>query len=89
MFYWSEAMGLEARRDAGEIPNVVAAFEHLARQECVDPERVGFPWDGFWTQNSAELISFSASDRSHGRWHRMSHGDPAFSFHQMLGGHAR
>ena len=41
MFYWSETMGLEARLDAGEIPNVVAAFEHLARQEYVDPERVG------------------------------------------------
>ncbi len=41
MFYWSETMGQEARLDAGDIPNVVAAFEHLARQEYVDPERVG------------------------------------------------
>ena len=41
MFYWSETMGMEARLDTGDIPNVVAAFEHLARQEYVDPERVG------------------------------------------------
>ena len=41
MFYWSETMGTEARLDAADIPNVVTAFEHLARQEYVDPERVG------------------------------------------------
>ena len=41
MFYWSETMGLEARLDAGDIGKVVAAFEHLARQPYVDPDRVG------------------------------------------------
>ena len=41
MFYWSDTMGLEARLAAGEIPNVVAAFEHLARQPYVDPDRIG------------------------------------------------
>ena len=41
MFYWSETMGLEARLDAAGIVNVVGAFEHLARQPYVDPERLG------------------------------------------------
>ena len=41
MFYWSETMGLEARLDAADIVNVVGAFEHLARQPYVDPERLG------------------------------------------------
>ena len=41
MLYWSETMGLEARLDVGELANVVAAFEHLARQEYVDPDRLG------------------------------------------------
>ena len=41
MFYWSETMGLEARLDAGEVTNVVAAFQHMSRQEYVDPNRLG------------------------------------------------
>ena len=41
MFYWSETMGLEARLAADEVANVVAAFEHLARQPSVDPDRIG------------------------------------------------
>ena len=41
MFYWSETMGLEARLAADEVANVVAAFEHLARQPYVDPNRLG------------------------------------------------
>ena len=41
MFYWSETMGLEARLAADEVANVVAAFEHLARQPYVDPGRIG------------------------------------------------
>ena len=55
MFYWSETMGQEARLDADDIPNVVAAFEHLARQEYVDPERVGLA--GFSVGASFALVA--------------------------------
>ena len=41
MFYWSEVMGLEFRLDDGDAANVVAAFEHLAGQPYVDPDRLG------------------------------------------------
>ena len=41
MYYWSETVGIEQRLDAGEVAHVVAAFQHLARQDYVDPERLG------------------------------------------------
>ena len=41
MYYWSETMGAEQRLDAGDVPHVVAAFQHLARQDYVDPDRLG------------------------------------------------
>ena len=41
MYYWSPTMGERAEVDVGEIPNIVAGFEHLQRQEYVDSERLG------------------------------------------------
>ncbi|MXZ91037.1 MAG: hypothetical protein F4W95_00405 [Chloroflexi bacterium] len=41
MYYWSPTMGERAEVDVGEIPNIVAGFEHLQRQEYVDRQRVG------------------------------------------------
>ena len=55
MFYWSETMGLEARLDAGEVTNVVAAFQHLAQQDFVDPERLGLA--GFSVGASFALVA--------------------------------
>ena len=41
MYYWSPTMGDQAQIDAGEIANLVAAFEHLRREDYVDPEDSG------------------------------------------------
>ena len=41
MYYWSPTMGEKAQVDAGEIGNLVAAFEHLREEDYVDPQRVG------------------------------------------------
>lgn len=41
MYYWSPTMGERAEVDVGEIPNIVAGFEHLQQQEYVDRQRVG------------------------------------------------
>lgn len=41
MYYWSETVGIEQRLSAGEVAHVVAAFQHLARQDYVDPDRLG------------------------------------------------
>ena len=41
MYYWSPTMGERAEVDVGEIPNIVAGFEHLQRQDYVDRQRVG------------------------------------------------
>ena len=55
MYYWSPTMGEQARVDAGEIANLVAAFQHLSRQEFVDPQRVGLA--GFSVGASFALVA--------------------------------
>ena len=55
MYYWSPTMGEQARVDAGEIANIVAAFQHLGRQEFVDPRRVGLA--GFSVGASFALVA--------------------------------
>ena len=55
MYYWSPTMGEQARVDAGEIANIVAAFEHLSKQEYVDPQRVGLA--GFSVGASFALVA--------------------------------
>ena len=55
MFYWSETMGLEARLDPDAVGDVVAAFQHLAQQDFVDPERLGLA--GFSVGASFALVA--------------------------------
>lgn len=55
MYYWSPTMGEQAQIDAGEIVNLVAAFEHLREEEYVDPERVGLA--GFSVGASFALVA--------------------------------
>ena len=55
MYYWSPTMGEQARIDAGEIANLVAAFEHLRGEDYVDPERVGLA--GFSVGASFALVA--------------------------------
>ena len=55
MYYWSPTMGEQAQIDAGEIANIVAAFERLRRQEFVDPRRVGLA--GFSVGASFALVA--------------------------------
>ena len=55
MYYWSPTMGERAQVDAGEISNIVAAFEHLRQQEFVDPDRVGLA--GFSVGASFALVA--------------------------------
>ena len=55
MYYWSPTMGEQARVDAGEIANIVAAFQHLGRQEFVDSQRVGLA--GFSVGASFALVA--------------------------------
>ncbi len=55
MYYWSSTMGERAQVDAGEIANIVAAFEHLRQQEFVDPDRVGLA--GFSVGASFALVA--------------------------------
>ena len=55
MYYWSPTMGERAQVDAGEIANVVAAFDHLRRQDFVDPDRVGLA--GFSVGASFALVA--------------------------------
>ncbi len=55
MYYWSPTMGLQAQVDAGEIPNIVAGFEHLSQQQYVDPQRVGMA--GFSVGASFALVA--------------------------------
>ena len=55
MYYWSPTMGEQAQVDADEIPNVVAAFRHLRRQEYVDDDRVGLA--GFSVGASFALVA--------------------------------
>ena len=59
MYYWSPTMGEQARVDAGEIANIVAAFQHLGRQEFVDPRRVGLA--GFSVGASFALVAAADS----------------------------
>lgn len=55
MYYWSPTMGEQAKVDAGEIANLVAAFEHLQGEDYVDPERVGLA--GFSVGASFALVA--------------------------------
>ena len=55
MYYWSPTMGERAQIDAGEIANLVAAFEHLRAEDYVDPERVGLA--GFSVGASFALVA--------------------------------
>lgn len=55
MYYWSPTMGERAQVDSGEIANIVAAFDHLRRQEFVDPDRVGLA--GFSVGASFALVA--------------------------------
>ena len=55
MYYWSPTMGEQAQIDAGEIPNLVAAFQHLREEDYVDPQRVGLA--GFSVGASFALVA--------------------------------
>ena len=55
MYYWSPTMGERAQIDAGEIANLVAAFQHLREEDYVDPERVGLA--GFSVGASFALVA--------------------------------
>ena len=55
MYYWSPTMGERAQVDAGEIANVVTAFDHLRQQDFVDPDRVGLA--GFSVGASFALVA--------------------------------
>ena len=55
MYYWSPTMGERAHIDAGEIANLVAAFQHLRAEEYVDPQRVGLA--GFSVGASFALVA--------------------------------
>ena len=55
MYYWSPTMGERAQVDAGEIPNLVAVFDHLRQQDFVDPDRVGLA--GFSVGASFALVA--------------------------------
>ena len=55
MYYWSPTMGEQAQIDAGEVANLVAAFEHLSRQEFIDSQRVGLA--GFSVGASFALVA--------------------------------
>jgi len=55
MYYWSPTMGEQAQIDAGEIANLVAAFEHLRSEDYVDPDRVGLA--GFSVGASFALVA--------------------------------
>ena len=55
MYYWSPTMGEKAQVDAGEIANLVAAFQHLREEEYVDPQRVGLA--GFSVGASFALVA--------------------------------
>ena len=55
MYYWSPTMGERAQIDAGEIGNLVAAFQHLREEDYVDPERVGLA--GFSVGASFALVA--------------------------------
>ena len=55
MFYWSETMGLETRLDPNAVGDMVAAFQHLAQQDFVDPERLGLA--GFSVGASFALVA--------------------------------
>ena len=55
MYYWSPTMGQQAQIDPGEVANLVAAFEHLGRQEFVDPQRIGLA--GFSVGASFALVA--------------------------------
>ena len=55
MYYWSPTMGEKAQVDAGEIGNLVAAFEHLREEDYVDPQRVGLA--GFSVGASFALVA--------------------------------
>ena len=56
MFYWSPIMG-DGRMEAGDIHNLVAAFQYLSSQDFVDPSRVGI--GGFCVGASYSIMAAS------------------------------
>ncbi len=58
MFSWSHTMGLQNNVDPAEVENLVWAFQHLHRQDYVDPARIGMA--GFSVGGS--FIMVAASD---------------------------
>ncbi len=55
MYYWSETLGVESRIDPADVANVVAAFQHLSRQDYVDPGRLGLA--GFSVGSSYAMVA--------------------------------
>ncbi len=55
MFHWSPTMALQHNIDLAERENLVWAFQYLAAQEFVDPERVGL--GGFCVGASFSLVA--------------------------------
>ena len=57
MFSWSPTMGLQNNVDPEEIENLVLAFQHLRRQDYVDPARIGMA--GFSVGGSFVMVAAS------------------------------
>ena len=59
MFSWSPTMGLQNNVDPAEVENLVWAFQHLQRQDYVDPDRIGMA--GFSVGGSFTMVAASDS----------------------------
>ncbi len=55
MYHWSSTLGEDADIAASEIDTLVAAFQHLCRQDFVDPDRIGLA--GFSVGASLALVA--------------------------------
>ncbi len=55
MYHWSSTLGEDADIAASEIDTLVAAFQHLGRQDFVDPDRIGLA--GFSVGASLALVA--------------------------------
>ena len=55
MYHWSSTLGQDANIAASEIDTLVAAFQHLGRQDFVDPDRIGLA--GFSVGASLALVA--------------------------------
>ncbi len=55
MYHWSSTLGEDADIAASEIDTLIAAFQHLGRQDFVDPDRIGLA--GFSVGASLALVA--------------------------------